>query len=59
MLQLFAVEQDGQAIVMDITHRYEILLILMLHHHRHQIIYLTCLTEEDLALAIWYVFLDI
>ena len=44
---------------MDLAHRNEILLGLMLHHCGQQIVYLSRSTEEHLALAILYVLLYI
>ena len=59
MTQLLAVEQLGQTVVMHVAHGYEILLTLVLHHCRQQVVNLTRGTEEHLTLAILYVLLDI
>ena len=44
---------------MDITHRHQILFVLVLHHGRNQIVHTACLAEEHLALAILHILLDI
>ena len=57
MVESLGVEEAGDAVIGHAAHRYEVFLVLVLYHHRDEVIYLACLTEEYLTLAILCVFL--
>ena len=59
MSYLVGIKQILEFLSMNIGHRYEILLCLMLEDRSHQTVYLTGVAEEYLTLAILNVLLDI
>ena len=59
MVELLCVKHGLHVVVVHVAQRYEIFLILVLHHAWQQVGYLACVAEEHLALAILHVFLNI
>ena len=59
MRQPLGIELVLNVVVVHTAQRHQVLLELVLHHQRNQIIYLTRSAEEHLALAVLHVFLDI
>ena len=59
VVELLRVKELGNGVVVDVAHGYEILLGLVLGHGGQQVVNLTGGAEEDLALAVLHIFLDI